>query len=339
MTKSDLAPLHRLLQCALELELFTVPLYLTALYSIPAGANGEAADILQGVAMEEMLHMGMIANVLNAVGGHPAIDSARVTGLAEQGYPSTIPHIESDREMDLLPLSKNAVENFAYIESPERVEPTPGDGFETIGEFYDKVKRTLIDLCEDNSEQQVFCGHASLQLEPTNAYYGGGGELISVSSLNEALSCLEIVSEQGEGRRDRGTMRSLGNLSGDHLRFGQPKDAAHYYRFRQILEERFYGEENNVSDQPRGERFAVDWNAVHPCVGSPARPEITSAFTAAYGELLAALHDSFNGRPDKISGAIHKMFQVKEEAVRLMRIPARESRQTIKPPFWYVLSA
>jgi hypothetical protein len=59
------------LQWALELEHSTIPPYLCALYSIPEGSNPEAAEVVRSVFMEEMLHMTLVANVLNAVGGSP----------------------------------------------------------------------------------------------------------------------------------------------------------------------------------------------------------------------------------------------------------------------------
>ena len=64
------------LQHALMLEHATIPAYLCALYSIEDGTNVEAAEIIRSVVMEEMLHMVLVANVLNAVGGEPSVDHA-----------------------------------------------------------------------------------------------------------------------------------------------------------------------------------------------------------------------------------------------------------------------
>src|SRR4051794_4589696 len=57
------------LQTAIELELSTIPPYLVALLSIRNTANREAADLIRGTMIEEMLHLALVANVLNAVGG------------------------------------------------------------------------------------------------------------------------------------------------------------------------------------------------------------------------------------------------------------------------------
>ena len=58
-------------KAALRLEHATIPPYLTALYSLRAGSNSPAWHILRVVAVEEMLHLTLVANVMNAVGCKP----------------------------------------------------------------------------------------------------------------------------------------------------------------------------------------------------------------------------------------------------------------------------
>ena len=77
------ADLTASLQRAIELEHATIPLYLTAQYSLAPGANTEVAALIQGVVIEEMLHFALACNVLNAIGGRPAIDR----GLHRQDAP------------------------------------------------------------------------------------------------------------------------------------------------------------------------------------------------------------------------------------------------------------
>src|SRR5438445_6847693 len=62
------------LQWAIELEHSTIPPYLCALYSIEAGHNAEAAEVLSSVMVEEMLHLTLADNLVNAVGGRPRLD-------------------------------------------------------------------------------------------------------------------------------------------------------------------------------------------------------------------------------------------------------------------------
>ena len=66
--ENDKQTLLAWLQTALELELATIPPYLVALLSIQLPGNRASAEIIRSVMMEEMLHLVLVANVLNAVG-------------------------------------------------------------------------------------------------------------------------------------------------------------------------------------------------------------------------------------------------------------------------------
>ena len=61
------------LQTAIELEHSTIPVYLTALYSIKPNANREVAALIRSVVIEEMLHMALACNILISIGGSPSI--------------------------------------------------------------------------------------------------------------------------------------------------------------------------------------------------------------------------------------------------------------------------
>lgn len=73
-TIKSLESLREHLQWAIQLEHSTIPPYLCALYSIEAGHNTEATEVLNSVLVEEMLHLTLAANLLNAVGGRPRLD-------------------------------------------------------------------------------------------------------------------------------------------------------------------------------------------------------------------------------------------------------------------------
>jgi hypothetical protein len=61
------------LEIALQLEHATIPPYLCALYSIKDGTNLLSAERIRSVAVEEMLHMVLVANLTNAIGGTPSV--------------------------------------------------------------------------------------------------------------------------------------------------------------------------------------------------------------------------------------------------------------------------
>ncbi|XP_078572679.1 uncharacterized protein LOC144859687 [Branchiostoma floridae x Branchiostoma japonicum] len=75
------------LQIALQLELATIPPYLSALFSIKDGYNKEVAALIKSVVVEEMKHMTLVSNILNAIGGTPVLN----TPSAVSSYPAPLP--------------------------------------------------------------------------------------------------------------------------------------------------------------------------------------------------------------------------------------------------------
>src|SRR3954447_17182034 len=75
----DLDDLEQYLQLAIKLEHFTLPLYLTAYWSLRTDPNKPdpnldlIATIFRTIAFEEMLHMGLVSNMVVAIGRRPKI--------------------------------------------------------------------------------------------------------------------------------------------------------------------------------------------------------------------------------------------------------------------------
>src|ERR1041385_4990599 len=98
--------LHRYLDVAMQLEHATIPPYLTALYSIHPGSNPDACHVIRTVAVEEMLHLTLAANILNAVGGTPDLTGPDFV----PGYPACLPDGETDFKVSRRAFSKTCVE-------------------------------------------------------------------------------------------------------------------------------------------------------------------------------------------------------------------------------------
>jgi Ferritin-like len=145
------------LKGAVELELTTIPPYLTALYSLKPKTNEKARALIRSVVIEEMLHLALAANVLNAIGGSPEI-----AGQFTPSYPAKLPfHTPSSFAVGLAPFSAEALDTFMAIENPNHPEtanvaaaapeavPTrvfllaQQYEYKTIGEFYGAVEEGL----------------------------------------------------------------------------------------------------------------------------------------------------------------------------------------------------
>ena len=193
------------LQWAIELEHATLPVYLCALYSLDAARNPSATEVLGSVFVEEMLHLTLAANLLNAVGGRPRLDTPSML----PGYPRTLPHGQRSFEMSLLPFGPEAVEQLLTIELPAPAgAPAQGDEYETIGQFYDAVGRGLRDLCYDLGEAHVFSGDPARQVADTFCY-GGSGRVITIDSLATATA----APRRDRRTRRRGPSRRVGRRS------------------------------------------------------------------------------------------------------------------------------
>ncbi|RVD31775.1 ferritin-like protein [Mesorhizobium sp. M4B.F.Ca.ET.017.02.2.1] len=338
MTYPQIARLYGLLQQALEVELFTIPPYLTAIYSIIDGTNAAPVEIVQSVVMEEMLHAALVSNIMNAVGATPRLVTGEDdTGPRRTAYPAQAPHIANELIVDLLPFSQAAVKVFIAIERPDIPAEhwSTNGGIATIGQLYATLRNALIAASEELGEAKLFAGDPARQLSSSD-YYGGGGRLAPINCLAEAITAIDIIAEQGEGRVN------LTNLTGDDVRFGQPKEVAHYFRFQELLFERVYDRDDDIG-APTGARLAVDWDAVRP-IGRPSRERmpvgfdaVFEAFMATYAGLLTALHRAFNGDKPALVQAIPLMQRLKIQSIEIMRIEIGGGK-TCVPPFWFMQS-
>jgi hypothetical protein len=329
----SLTGLRAHLQRALELEHALLPPYLCALYSIDAERNLEASQVVSSVVVEEMLHMALVANLLNAVGGRPQLDDPRLL----PGYPRRLPLGEGAIELTLAPFGKDALGRFMAIERPTlssaaSIRPT-------IGRFYGEIERALRELCAFAGEANVFFGDPSRQIVDEHLY-DGSGHIVPVDNLATAVSALREIVEQGEGAEH------VEVWDGDHDMFHPERDeVGHYYRFQELELGRRFRRGDTPKSGPSGETIAVDWHAVLPMqrnprsadhpVGSPIRTAQDN-FNRAYCTLLQRLSDAFDGRPRALGDAIPIMFNVKKRAQELMQLPTEDGLASAGPSFEYV---
>ncbi|MBK7597146.1 MAG: ferritin-like protein [Acidobacteria bacterium] len=318
------------LQIAIELEHSTIPPYLCALYSIPDGMNVQAAQVIRSVVMEEMLHLTLAANILNAIGGSPDLDNPDFI----PGYPTRLPDSSAHFKVHLERFSKRAIKTFMKLERPAKAGAMPeADNYQTIGQFYAAIEKGLKEICRHNRH---FNRDRSIQVKPEH-YYGGGGGVIVVDDLDSAMEAIKVIVAQGEGLD-----HTL--FDGDRKIFGENREFAHYYRFNEIRRERFYSDHDSVKSNPSGAPLTVDWDQVYPMKINPRAADYpegselrrkSDEFNVGYTTLLKNLHDTFNGRPDWMMKSVGDMYKLKYLAVELMRVPCNDKGETAGPAFEY----
>jgi hypothetical protein len=317
------------LHAAMALEHATIPTYLTAYYSLRSTTNSDAAHIIRVTAVEEMLHLTLVANVLNAIGGTPDLTSPGFV----PSYPAYLPDGEDDFTVDLRPFSPEAVETFCKIERPGKAPTTSarlvrtsdhgrpllvssptveGMRFYSIGEFYAEIIDGLEQVAAD--DPGLFRGNRARQVGP-EYFYSGGGVVIPVSDLESAQRALRFIADQGEGL-DSGIYDGGGEL-------------AHYYRFQQLQLGRYY-QVGDRPDAPSGPPLSIAWDDVYQVKVSarladyPVGSELAGAarqFNADYGEFLALLTRAFSGQPCLLQDAVAYMFRLRDGFNRLVRNP------------------
>lgn len=363
----DVKSLRQVLQLAIQLEHATIPPYLCALFSIMPGTNAEVADLIRGVVLEEMFHMALACNLLNAVGGHPQIAAP---GFVPR-YPGHLPAgVRPDLTVTLKKCSKEHIRDvFMSIEQP--ADPVVPEGLEvpspedtaaievdakgnispeaakvakllaqhyeqaeheplTIGWFYQQIGRALIRLSESGD---IFTGDPSLQLTH-EVYNHPPGTLYSITGtpkakLHKALLALNEIERQGEGTSHTNPTDASGEL-------------AHYYRFEEIVEGRRLVEKDGRWSFS-GDKIPFDPAGVAPMVDNPdtgllpkdSKVRLQSEVCdTVYGDLLRALHSVFNGQPTMLGQSVGLMFSLEVQARQLLTMPtAPDSPLTAGPSF------
>lgn len=324
------------LQWAIELEHFTLPPYLCALYSLDADRNPEATEVLVSILVEEMLHMTLAGNLLNAVGGAPRLDTPAMLPT----YPRYLPHGDRSFEVSLIRFCPEALETFLKIESPALPHAAPeSDCSETIGQFYAAICNGLRDLCAQLGETNLFSGDPARQVRDA-LFDGRGGRLIAIENLDTALAALAEIVEQGEGAAH------LQVWDGDRDMFHPEREqVAHYYRIQQLKLGRRYRRGDTPQSGPTGEAIAIDWDSVRPMRTNPRSTghaphssirRVQEEFNHAYSAMLQLLEQAFNGSPNLLKAAIGNMYGLKAQAQALMQIPTEDGLETAGPTFEYV---
>lgn len=304
----DRKELCSLLHNAMVLEHATIPPYLTMLYTLDDDVEWRVVATIRSVVIEEMLHFTLVANLLNAIGGTPAVDQPDFM----RGYPATLPYGVDGIAVHLFGFSREGVQQGLQIEHPKQIRPArvlrEDPGQMTIGEFYAYIEARLRAAVGRHGESAIFCGDGARQIEPRHFYYGGGGDMVAVRGFDSAHRAIRMIADQGEGSRHGIWVR------GQH-------EAAHYFKFSELYNGRLYREGDTVAGGPTGDPLPIDWSRGVPVRGDArlrdypegeAREAIVR-FNRRYQTLLAGLQGALSGRPDELIPAVVAMCALRDD--------------------------
>jgi hypothetical protein len=351
--------LRTLLQLAIELEHSTIPPYLYALFSIKPGRNQDVAQIIRTVVVEEMLHMTLACNLLNAIDGVPVIDRpgfvpaypCELPASVAPGLVVTTRRCSIDQVRDVFLAIEEPAETIGTVPKVDSSAVTVGsDGAAdgpltevaaqirdayvdvehhpyTIAWFYGEISK-LLDRLTQPGAPNIFTGQQAKQVTP-QVWPKPPGRLVAVTNAETAWIAIHEIVEQGEG------------TSPDNPR-GTGGELAHFFRFQEIVEGHRLVDKPGGTWAYEGDPVVLDPDGVWPAVDDPqlltsmgAAPRLQSTiFDRSYGDLLKLLHEVVNGQPQQLSAAVGLMFSLEVVAQRLMQTPLQPgAEQTAGPTF------
>jgi Ferritin-like len=185
--------------------------------------------VLRGIAIEEMLHLALVANVMSSIGAAPY--------FGRPNFPQRSGYFPESIQLDLMPFGEQALKHFLFLERPEGMERQDAVGFVpsaparaplsdaeamprgqeflTVGHLYRGIEDGLTRLAHDLGERALFVGSPRAQATPEMFHWP---QVVAVTDLDSALRAVGEIIEQGEGAR------------------GHWEDA-HYGRFLRIWDE------------------------------------------------------------------------------------------------------
>lgn len=164
------------------------------------------------VAIDEMTHLTLVANLMNALGG--------VAHVHRPNFPVANGYHPAGLQVRLAPFNWETLQHFIYLERPEGSDEPDGKGFAdhavyerslrglrlmpsaqdylTVGHLYRSVEDGLRHLAAQIGEEALFCGDPALQVGTDSVALNG---LRRITDLASACQALETIVEQGEGAK------------------------------------------------------------------------------------------------------------------------------------------
>jgi hypothetical protein len=303
--------LREALQVAVALELATIPPYLCGWWSVE-DRGSHAARLIRRIIGDEMYHMGVVCNLLVAVGGRP-----RITDAAP-AYPGPLPGgVRGGVNVYLSGLTRPFVHDVMMaIEAPEAPLARSMNGSPSVGHFYDDLLNAFRSTAPELSAR----GQLSARI--------GSDVLEPLADLDDVERAIGIIKEQGEG-----TTSSPEDAFGDD-------HPAHYYAFGEI----YHGRQLRQEDD--GWRFTgapVPFPDARPMArvpagGWPDPPKRVHAlldrFDTAYAKVLSTLEAAWaDGDARTLNSAVRTMRGLESPALELMESAIPDAPGTYGPQF------
>jgi hypothetical protein len=317
----DLEWIKRELQSAIELEWSTLPVYLSALFSLEV-QNYTAYNLIRSVAMEEMVHMAIAANILAALGGSPQIKIIQLH-YPTHGLPGGA---EPDLHVGLAQLSRRQLETFMSIERPEFLlrQVYQDHTYPTIAIFYERIQTAIRDNAAAVREAVQRGGPANQVGE--NIGIVSIRAASGVDPVDQILEGIAEIIRQGEGA-SRGSLFAGADSE---------EEESHYAKFAELYYGASFEEPRPPVELTRATERAffkghrIPWPQVINTLAvpsdaygrilalDPSAPQVAAdlqTFDATYSSIMADLDAVWNGPAADswrtLGGAVTNMMRLR----------------------------
>jgi ferritin-like protein len=327
-----------LLAEAAEIEHTLMCSYLYAAFSLRSGEEEGLSDTqavavkqwrrtIMNVAIEEMGHLLLVANLTVAIGGRPH--------FARPSFPVPSGYFPSGVAVRLRGFSMETLEHFIFLERPQGVEGAENDAFEqedysreqvyrglmpsaqdyaTIGHLYEAIRANLVSLAAHLGEGRLFIGGIAGQVGRGAIHLKG---VEPIDRLDAACAAIDVIVEQGEGSpadREESHYRSFLTIREEFETLA--KIDPHFAPARPVAESPVM----RRPPEPEGKVF----------IDNPEAAAVLDFCCATYGLLLRLLVQSFgrsgpaasSDQKQLISAAIDLMHVLGSASDTLARLPA-----------------
>ncbi len=244
----SMSHLNELLQEAVNLEFWTIPFYMSAMYSIkkrapkehtPESMSADPYQLIRTVVNQEMLHLQCASNIANAFGLSPTFDAPKYEG-------TTVPYLDFSKDKpevvdsylpysaEIGPLDEQRINAMCLIEIPEWDEKDDVvlydnvNSYGSIGELYQAL-RYGAELLKDEIKGGI------KQVDFFSAFYRNMPDMKITESgqagFNQVDLLIDLITDQGEGpsKQDPHIPETFQNTADDV----QPEDD-HFEKFNEI---------------------------------------------------------------------------------------------------------
>lgn len=334
--------LFDLLAEASEVEHTLMCSYLFAAFSLRTGegcglneteakAVASWREAVLSIAVEEMVHLLLVANLSIAIGGRPHFN--RPNFPVEPGY------FPAGVVVKLTRFCRETLDHFIFLERPRGASLPDADGFEpetdyvreeafqgvmpsiqdyaTVGGLYDALRANLVASSKRLGEAALFIGPIAAQVSAPAIDLPG---VAAIEDLSGALAAIDTIVEQGEGSPAE-------------------REGSHYERFRAIREEYDRLAAANpdfdpawpVADSPVMRRPPTSEGKTF--VDAPEAARVLDLANGVYALLLQLVIQAFGrtgpqaatGQARTLGAAIGLMHLLSAVSARLVRLPASPS--------------